>query len=72
MVLPSPIGHYFSLAWTVFHLRQQSSRLGKQWVLYLIMVAAQLGYPGLLLVGIRAAYKGPNFGNLCPEALRFS
>ena len=31
----------------------------EQWVLYLIMVAAQLGYTGLLLVGIRAAYKGP-------------
>ena len=31
----------------------------EQWVLYLIMVAAQLGYTGLLLVGIRAAYRGP-------------
>ena len=31
----------------------------EQWILYLVMVAAQLGYTGLLLVGIRAAYKGP-------------
>lgn len=29
------------------------------WIPYLMMVAAQLGYTGLLLVGIRAAYKGP-------------
>ena len=31
----------------------------EQWVLNLIMVLAQLGYTGLLLVGIRAAYRGP-------------
>lgn len=31
----------------------------EQWIPYLIMVAAQLAYTGLLLVGIRAAYKGP-------------
>jgi hypothetical protein len=31
----------------------------EQWMPYFIMVAAQLGYTVLLLVGIRAAYKGP-------------
>ncbi|NKB34061.1 MAG: hypothetical protein GKR91_13280 [Pseudomonadales bacterium] len=31
----------------------------EQWIPYLFMVAAQLGYTGLLLVGIRTAYKGP-------------
>ena len=31
----------------------------EQWIPNLIMVAAQLAYTGLLLVGIRAAYKGP-------------
>ena len=29
------------------------------WIPYFIMVAAQLGYTGLLLAGIRSAYKGP-------------
>ncbi len=32
---------------------------GEQWVPYLVMVAAMLGYTGILLIGIRAAYKGP-------------
>ena len=29
------------------------------WIPYFIMIAAQLGYTGLLLAGIRSAYKGP-------------
>ena len=31
----------------------------EHWIPYMLMVAAQLAYTGLLLVGIRAAYKGP-------------
>ena len=29
------------------------------WITYFIIVAAQLSYTGLLLTGIRSAYKGP-------------
>lgn len=31
----------------------------RDWIRFLIYVAAQLAYTGILLVGIRAAYRGP-------------
>ena len=31
----------------------------EQWIPYLAMVAAMLGYTFILIIGIRAAYKGP-------------
>lgn len=32
---------------------------GENWIEYLIMIAAMLGYTFILIVGVRAAYKGP-------------
>lgn len=31
----------------------------ERWVIFLALVAAQLGYTFILVIGIRAAYKGP-------------
>ncbi len=49
---------YFAGSGTFFVLGSRAVD-NDQWISYLVMVAALLGYTFLLILGIRAAYKGP-------------
>jgi hypothetical protein len=51
-------GFYFIGAGLFFMLGSQAVD-AERWISFLTMVAAMLAYTAILLIGIRAAYKGP-------------